>query len=335
MTLTLRGRVVLGVVVGGFLMAALYGPRSLNAVVAPGAVALAAAAIAVRRVSEPTVARAAPEDGFVGEHRTVTIAVETDREFTARVVDHLPDGLSGDGNDRTTTVDGDPIDYELRYDRRGDYELGPVEVTARDVLGLAERGFTFDGPGEVLVYPQVRDLGVRARQELYALPEYRMVAMRGEFDSLREYERGDALRDIDWKSSAKRPDGDLIVKEYADEDDLGAIRIAAEAESSPKSADAMAQAAASIADLLLEANLTVGISAPAGVVEPGTGRYQRTRILELLARSDPGPVPREERQQADIYVEGRNAGAVSVRIEDQFVPFEALTGSPRPESGQA
>lgn len=335
MTLTVRGRAVLGVVVGGFLMAALYGPRSLNAVVAPGAVALAAAAIAVRRVPEPAVARAAPEDGFVGERRTVTIAVETDRTFTARVVDHLPDGLSGDGNDLTTTVDGDPIEYELRYDRRGDYELGPIEVTARDVLGLAERQFTFDDPGAVLVYPQVRDLGPRARRELYALPEYRMVSMRGEFDSLREYERGDALRDIDWKSSAKRTDGDLVVKEYADEDDLGAIRIAAEAEGGPKSADAVAQAAASIADLLLEANLTVGVSTTDGVVEPGTGKYQRTRILELLARSDAGHIPREERQQADVYVEGSTTGAVSVHIEGQHVPFEALTGGPRPESSQA
>jgi uncharacterized protein (DUF58 family) len=327
MILTRRGYAVVGVVAGSLLMAVLYGPRSLNAVVAPGVVALVAAVLMVTRVDEPTVERVTPEDGFVGEDRTVTLSVRSDSSFTGRVVDRLPGGLVGQGNDVTTTIEDEPIEYELAYAWRGEHRIGPTRVTVRDVLGLAQKQFTYTNETSVLVYPRIRDLGPRARRELHALPEFRMVSMRGEFDSLREYERGDALRDIDWKSSAKRPADDLIVKEYTEEDDLGAIKVVAEATEGRASADAMAEATASIVAFLLEANLTVSVSAPAGLVEPGTGKYQRNQMLELLARTDTGRVPKEERREADIYVEGRSTGQVSVRIEDQLVPFEALVGA--------
>jgi len=139
MSLTRRGYAVVGVVLVGLANAGLYGPRALNAVVAPGVVALVASLVMVRRVPEPEISRVTPEDGFVGERRTVTLSVAADTSFTGRVHDVVPEALTAAGNDRLTTVGDEPIEYELTYARRGVYTLGPVKVTVRDVLGLAER----------------------------------------------------------------------------------------------------------------------------------------------------------------------------------------------------
>jgi uncharacterized protein (DUF58 family) len=329
MMLTRRGYAVVAVVLLGLANAVLYGPRALNAIVAPGVVALAASLVMVRRVPEPEISRRTPEDGFVGERRTVTLSLDATTSFTGRVLDLVPEDLAAEGNDRLTTVGDADIEYELTYARRGEHTLGPVEVTVRDVLGLAERSFTYPNEQSILVYPRIRTLDAGTRQALSGLPEFRLVSMRGEFDSLREYERGDALRDIHWKTSAKQPDEELTVKEYTDEDDLGSVELVAEAEGGRESADAMAEAAASLAAFLLEADLTVGVSAPAGVVEPGAGAYQRQQVLELLGRTGPGSVTDSERRAADVRVVGREDGSVAVHVDEEPVPFEPAAGEGR------
>jgi len=322
MSLTRRGRALVVVVVAGVAMAGLYGPRALNAVVVPSLVALAAGALVVRRTASPDVERVAPDDGFVGEDHTVELRLSADRPYTARVHDAVDDGLDPDGNDVVATVGGDPVEYGVNYARRGEHTVGPLTVTARDVLGVAERSFTFHTETTLLVYPTVHDLRGPARTALNGLPQFELTNMRGEFDSLREYRRGDALRDVDWKSSAKHPDGEFIVKEYVDEDDLGSVVVVAEADGDPAAADAMAEAAASVAAFLLGAGLTVGVNAPEGVVDPAGGRSQRRRVLELLARTGPGSVPDGERAAADVAVTGHADGTATVTVDGEPVPFE-------------
>jgi len=322
MSLTRRGKALVVVVVAGVAMAGLYGPRALNAVVVPSLVALAAGVVLVRRVSAPDVERVTPEDGFPGEDHAVELRLSADRSYAARVQDAVGDGLAPEGNDVVATVGGDPVEYGVTYGRRGEHAVGPTTVTARDVLGVAEREFRFHNETTVLVYPTVYDLGGPARAALNGLPQFELTNMRGEFDALREYRRGDALRDVDWKSSAKRADDEFIVKEYVDEDDLDAVTVVAEAESDPAAADAMAEAAASVASFLLAAGLTVGVNAPEGVLDPAGGRSQRRRVLELLARTGPGDVPDGERVAVDGVGAGHADGTATVRADGDPVPFE-------------
>ena len=331
MTLTRRGLALAAVVVLSLGQAALYGPRSLNAVVAPGVVALGVAVLYVRRIDQPELERVAPDDGFASERRTVRLELSADSSFTGRLVDRVDEGLTAEDNDRTTTVGEGTITYEVTYRRRGRHTIGPSSITARDVLGLAEKTFTYHNEHEVLVYPRVHDLTGRARHELNLLPEFREISMRNEFDSLREYERGDSLRDVHWKTSAKRPDEDLFVKEYTAEDDLGSLSVVAEAASSREAADAMAEAAASVISFLLAAGLTVGLSTPEGVLDPGEGRIQRQRMLELLARTGPGRVPESERADADVVVSADRAGSATIRIDGRELPFERLRGTGQPD----
>ena len=340
MILTRRGYVALMVVSLGIANAWLYGPRSLNAVVAPVTVALAWAAVTVRRIDRPTLERTVPEEGFVGESHTARLRFSAERTFTGHVEDTVPEDLEATGNELTTGIGETTVAYDLTFARRGAYHIGPTTVTARDVLGFAQKTFTYRDRQEVLVYPRIRSLGERARQELNLLPDLDLIDTRGEFDGLREYQRGDSLRDVDWKSSARQPDDELIVKEYVDDEDLGEIHIAAETEwadrealegeRARKSADAMAEAAASITDLLLETGLSVGITAPDGVVEPGAGSDQRRTILDLLARTGPGPVPPGKREDANLLIRADGPDA-TVYVDGETVPFNRLVGEPADE----
>jgi uncharacterized protein (DUF58 family) len=335
MILTRRGSAVLGIVVLGILNAGLYGPRALNAVVAPAAVALVAAVLLVRRVERPDLERVVVDEGFVGETHTVELRFSSGSAFTGNVVDEVPDGLVATGNELTTAIEDTTVAYEVTFARRGAHELGPTRIVARDVLGLAERVFEYGFTREVLVYPRVHDLRGRARHDLNLLPDLELVNNRGEFDNLREYQRGDSLRDIDWKKSAKTTSDDMIVKEYVEEEDLGAVRIAAETAqegtrgqpgaAALESAEAMAEAAASIAAFLLDAGLSVGVTVPDSSVAPDEARDQRGAILELLARTGPGRIPSDDRRAADLLVraDGRD---VTVSLEGEQVPFSRLAG---------
>jgi uncharacterized protein (DUF58 family) len=334
MILTRRGFAVLGVVVLGVGNAALYGPRALNAVVGPAAVALVAAVVLVRRVDDPELERVVVDEGYVGETHTVELRFRAEAAFTGHVVDHVPDGLVASGNELTTAIEDTTVAYDCTFARRGAHQLGPARVVARDVLGLAERTVEYRHTREVLVYPRVHDLQGRARHELNLLPDAELINNRGAFDTLREYQRGDSLRDIDWKKSAKMTGDDLAVKEYVDEADLGAVTIAAETaqgahgpadEALRESGDAMAEATASIASFLLEAGLAVGVAVPGGSLEPGEAHDQRAAILELLARTDPGRVWEEHRSAADLIVRADGTD-VTILMDGEVVSFGRLVG---------
>jgi uncharacterized protein (DUF58 family) len=335
MILTRRGYAVLTVLVLGLLNATFYGPRALNAVVAPAGVALVAAVVLVRRVDRPRMERVVVEEGYVGETHTVELRFESDTAFTGHLVDHVPDGLAASGNELTTSIEETTVAYDVSFVRRGAHELGPTQVVARDVLGLAQRTFDYGYTKELLVYPRVHDLRGRARHELNLLPDVELINTRGEFDNLREYQRGDALRDIDWKKSAKATDGDFIVKEYVEEEDLGEVVIVAETaqdvrrghvgEGARESADAMAEAAASVATFLLDAGLSVGVTVPGGSLDPEEERDQRRAILELLARTDPGHVRDAARADADLLILADGTD-VTVSLGDQQVSFSRLAG---------
>ncbi|WP_224267857.1 DUF58 domain-containing protein [Haloprofundus salinisoli] len=325
---TRRGVVVGGVCVAGFAAAELYGARSLNAVVFPALVALVAAFVQLRSFDEPNVHRAVPDDGFVGETHEVTLELTTDgTPYSADVVDHVGDGLSRrtDAAKTETTVGGDAIGYDVTYERRGERTLGPVTVVARDVFGLLETELTCRDTDRVLVYPTLRRVPGWARAELSAVHGVGLTEDRDEFSSIREYRHGDALRDVHWRSSAKRDD--LIVTQYSADEERRAVTLTAGGQS--ERADAMAEAVASLSFALLEAGVPVTVSVPDGraVAEP-TARDRR-QLLELLARTGGGEPPDAT---ADVVVRAER-DAVRVLVDDRETSFEALTEKRRTADG--
>ncbi|WP_135819935.1 DUF58 domain-containing protein [Halostella litorea] len=328
--LTRRGWGLLGVVVGCLAMATAYGARSLNAVMVPGLIALVAAVVQVARADRPSVTRGVPADGFVGERRTVTVDVAADAAAAGVVTDRLDAGLGGGTVTRETTVGG-TVSYDVTLEARGEHRLGPASVAVTDVLGLARRAFDYRDTDTLLAYPPVYGL-TRG-----SLP-YGAAATAGgreEFDHLREYDRGDSTGDVHWKSSAKRPDDELLVREFVG-DEPDAVSVVAEtADDARPQADAMATAAASVSLGLLDRGVPVAVDAPAGNVPAGDGPDHRTAVLSLLARTGPGSVPADRRRDADVVVTATDGG-VDVAFADRRTTFDALVaGEPTERAAEA
>ena len=312
---TRRGYATLAVAVVAVLLAAQAGARSLNAVAAPALLALAYGWVTLRRRREPTATRRKPAPGFPGETREVSLRIDAAGRTT--VTDAVGDGLSYVA-DTADEYDAGADGYRIELTARGARTLGPATVTETDAFGLLARPTETAGETEVIVYPAVEP--VAPNRTFRGLVEQAGSPDRDAFDSLRKYVPGDPLRDVHWKSSAKRAPGDLVVARFATEEE-GAVTIAAEAAAGY--ADAMASAAASIAVYLLDVDLGVEVVASNGRTERGRGDDTRDELLELLARTPDGNLgPNVE---ADVRVVA-DANGVTIHTQGRSFPFEELLG---------
>jgi uncharacterized protein (DUF58 family) len=113
--------------------------------------------------------------------------------------------------------------YALTPPKRGRFQFGHTAVRFLTRFRLAWKQATANGPDVVKVYPNMR----RAREaELKALgarsivSSHRKTSWRGEgreFESMRDYVRGDELRHISWTATARR--GKLTTRQYQIERD--------------------------------------------------------------------------------------------------------------------
>jgi uncharacterized protein (DUF58 family) len=108
--------------------------------------------------------------------------------------------------------------YILRSVPRGRYEFEETVAVIEDPFGLERVEQRLDAPGALLVYPRLveldrlfSDAGARAH-------DGRRLLLRRptgfDLHSVREYEHGDSLRKVHWRSTARR--AQLMVKELED-----------------------------------------------------------------------------------------------------------------------
>ncbi|WP_435180359.1 DUF58 domain-containing protein [Halorussus sp. AFM4] len=321
--LTRRGWALAAVAAGAVLLAAGFGARSLNAVVGPALVALAAGWLQVRRAGRPDLAVEAPEFGFAGERATIALEFAVSPPMAATVRLSAADGLELDESTVETTVaDGDlTVGATLRD--RGFQSVGPVKVVLEDVLGVWAATHTYRVSREVVVFPRIRRLDDVS--DFAALSERFGVGGRDRFDQLREYERGDPLRNVHWKASAKRADGELVVMEFEADEERERIELLAEADGGRM--DDAAEATASVLAYLLDAGFAVGLTLPGDRVEPDAGPDHRTDLLTALARATPGTVAEHRREDVDVVIQGRGGeDDVRITIGERTVTFDQLSG---------
>jgi uncharacterized protein (DUF58 family) len=119
--------------------------------------------------------------------------------------------------------------------RRGERQSSAVTIRAFGPLGLAARQATIVAPGAIRVLPPFnarKHLPSRLAR-LRELDGRTSVQIRGqgtEFDSLREYVRGDDVRSIDWRATARRTDPvqggpSLVVRTWRPERDRRVVII--------------------------------------------------------------------------------------------------------------
>lgn len=141
-------------------------------------------------------------------------------KFHARVSDDLLANMRREGmvHDVILRTGVNLLEYRLRVMSRGKYSLSCVYVTVFSFLGLCRKVARIPCNSEVNVYPDLKAVSryiLLARRSQLGLIGIRKAARAGgenDFERLREYQRGDEVRHVDWKASAKQDR--LIVRTY-------------------------------------------------------------------------------------------------------------------------
>jgi uncharacterized protein (DUF58 family) len=118
------------------------------------------------------------------------------------------------------------VRYEVRPTRRGPREFGAVNVRYTGPLGLMARQERTEIAGSAEVYPDVhaaRSLELLRRQgrQDARLGSLRVRGGDTEFERLRPYQRGDEMRHIDWRATARRDD--LTVRQFQAESNQNVV----------------------------------------------------------------------------------------------------------------
>jgi uncharacterized protein (DUF58 family) len=174
-----------------------------------------------------TVERRFENSPVLGERTEITIEVtqESNQILEMRVTDALDPAL--DAMPAAKRVLAYPRDamrvmIECTPNVRGDVALGEVFLRYRGALKLAERWASVDLGQNIRVYPPLERSPedtklylLRIRQIALQKRRLRLRGLGREFESLREYQSGDEVRNIAWPATARR--GKLITREFTTE----------------------------------------------------------------------------------------------------------------------
>ncbi|RFA15271.1 DUF58 domain-containing protein [Subtercola boreus] len=192
------------------------------------------------------------------------------------------------------------VGSELRPFRRGERRVEEVAIRSFGPLGLWARQANITAPGRIRVLPPFhsrRHLPSRLAR-LRELDGRTSVMIRGqgtEFDSLREYVRGDDVRSIDWRATARRDE--LVVRTWRPERDRRVVIVidsgrtsAARIDDEPR-LDTAFEAALLLAALASRAGDRIDVIAwdrrVRARVQGQTGAELLSRMVDALASVDP------------------------------------------------
>lgn len=192
---------------------------------------ISAALIDYRRMEKAEdfeVRRVMPRRFMIGESNDVQLHIShrAARKFAIQVKDEYPAGLELRGNRmhevtprRNRGAIREAIaPYKLYAASRGDYGFGDIVIRWQGPWGLAIKQLRFSAAEKIKVYPNINEarrheLSARRNRQLMAgLRRTRLRGQGREFESLRDYVRGDELRHVSWTATARR--GRLITKQY-------------------------------------------------------------------------------------------------------------------------
>ncbi|MEC5150924.1 DUF58 domain-containing protein [Cryobacterium sp. GrIS_2_6] len=211
---------------------------------------------------------------------------------------------AGAGNNRTALSipagERRLVSLPLTPLRRGERRVDRVTIRSYGPLGLWARQATLEAPGRIRVLPPFnarKHLPSRITR-LKELDGRTSVLVRGqgtEFDSLREYVRGDDVRSIDWRATARH--NDVVVRTWRPERDRRVVividtgRTSAARIDNETRLDTAFEAALLLAALASKAGDRVDMIAfdrrVRGRVQGAQGAELLSRIVDTLAVIDP------------------------------------------------
>ena len=163
----------------------------------------------------PLLTRALPTRLSIGAANRVTITLDNRSAVRVRGVvrDDYPSAFRTEPSELSFAVPARSsleLDYDAFVQRRGQYAFGDLHMRLDGAFGLGSLLLSVPARAEARVYPNLRgprryELALRRRAlHSVGVRSARRMGSGGEFEQLREYVPGDALRDFEWKASAKR-----------------------------------------------------------------------------------------------------------------------------------
>jgi uncharacterized protein (DUF58 family) len=301
--LTERGRLALFLALGIYLVAWAFGSRALYPVATGLALAAIGARVWVALIRQPVSLRRTlgTKEPLEGDDVTVALEAHPQRHPGPRSVEVL-EQIGELGTRRVQlTRHGRPLlaRYVLRNVRRGRYRFEAVRAVFEDPFALARAELHLGTESALLVYPRLVDLDRLFTQSGGAMLSGGRVLLRrtAGFDlhSVREYEQGESLRKVHWRTTARR--GTLMVKELEDmpHDEVAVLLDADEHAVVGESFDMQVRAAGSILRahaLAGRRSLLTVTSSPQVSCHVASFDGEWKIALELLASAEPtGPEP--------------------------------------------
>lgn len=161
-----------------------------------------------------------------GDENKVEIRVQHMMPFTVlmEIIDELPVQFQKRDwilTHRFKANEQKSIVYNVRPVERGEYHFGRLILYIRSRLGLLKRRYDIEAEQMVPVYPsfmQMRKYELLSQttiQTEHGNKRMRKIGHSMEFEQIKEYVRGDDIRTINWKATARK--GSLMVNNYTDE----------------------------------------------------------------------------------------------------------------------
>lgn len=170
--------------------------------------------------------RNVPDKLSNGDDNTISIKVVNRYHFkiALKIIDELP--IQWQIRDfkieaRLNSSEEKNFTYTVRPTERGEYYFGNLNTYASSVLGLVSRKQQFSAETMVPNYPSFLQLkkydflAFSNQLKLFGLKKIRRIGHTMEFEQIKDYTRGDDVRNINWKATAKR--NELMVNQFQDE----------------------------------------------------------------------------------------------------------------------
>jgi uncharacterized protein (DUF58 family) len=331
--LTPRGRVVLGLGFGVYIAAWAFGSKPLYPVATGLLLVVAVAWVWVRLANRPfRVTRGwGDREHLEGDDAPVV----ADLQATASILPAaatLVERVGRLGEQRHALRRSGrrlSVRYVLEHLPRGRYAFEDVRVELADPFGLESVAVPLPAPGALLVYPRLVRLDRLFSETGAHSHDGRRLLLRRqsgfELHGVREYEQGESLRRVHWRSTARR--GQLMVKELEDapRDEIAVLLDADAAAVVGDSFEVQVRAAGSILESYVRRGrraVLVVNSDRRDVQQVHSPAADWRRALELLAAAEPtsrAPVGRLLAEQDGPAARALELAVVTARLEPALV----------------
>lgn len=194
--------------------------------------------------------------------------------------------------------------YELRPVSRGEYHFGRINLYVSSGLGLVRRRLRKPLNTMVPVYPSIiqmkkYELKTFARTAVeYGVKKVRRIGHSYEFEHIKQYNRGDDYRSINWKATGRR--AQLMVNVYEDEKSQAVYTIIDKSRVMHMPFHGLSLFDYAVNASLVISNIVLGKQDKAGLltfaeqpkarIRADRGKHQLRKILEALYNESEGSV---------------------------------------------